>query len=251
MRKFGLIGYPLEHAYSHKYFAEKFKKDGITDAKYELFSISEIAKIKNIIASHPKLVGLNVTTPYKELVIPFLDDMDKTILKLGTVNTVKIFRNGEGYRLKGFNTDVAGLEKTFDQLKITPETKALILGSGGSGKTLSYVLDNRGIASKNVSRNPSNLQQISYKKLNKSIFEEYKLIINASPVGMFPNIKQAPDISYNFITEEHICIDLVYNPAETMFLNLCRQNGAKTVNGLTMLYEQADKAWEIWNSDEC
>ncbi len=250
MRDFGLIGYPLEHAFSHKYFAEKFKKEGITDARYKLFSISEISKIKNIIVSHPNLVGLNVTTPYKELIIPFLDDMDQTILKLGTVNTVKIFRNGKDYRLKGFNTDVAGIDKTFDQLDIAPETKALILGSGGSGKTLAYVLSKRGVDTKNVSRNPSNLKQIAYKKLSKSIFDEYKLIINASPVGMFPNIEDAPKIPYQFISEEHICIDLVYNPAETMFLEHCRKNGAKTVNGLTMLYEQADKAWEIWNSED-
>ncbi|MDD2636461.1 MAG: shikimate dehydrogenase [Bacteroidales bacterium] len=251
MRDFGLIGYPLEHAFSHKYFAEKFEKEGINDARYKLFSISEISKIKNIISSQPNLVGLNVTTPYKELVIPFLDDMDKTILKLGTVNTIKIFRNDNAYRLKGFNTDVAGINKTFDQLNISTDFKALILGSGGSGKTLAYVLGNRGIETKNVSRDPSNLQQIAYKKLNKSIFDEYKLIINASPVGMFPNIDQAPNIPYDFITDKHICIDLVYNPAETVFLEHCRKNGAKTVNGLTMLYEQADKAWEIWNSEDC
>lgn len=250
MREFGLIGYPLEHAFSHKYFAEKFKKEGINDAKYKLFSISEISKIKNIIVSHPKLIGLNVTTPYKELVIPYLDDIDQTILKLATVNTVKIIRDGEKFHLKGFNTDIHGLNKTFDQLNLKSDAKALILGSGGSGKTIAFVLNNRGIETKNVSRNPSNLQQISYQKLNESIINEYKLIINASPVGMFPKVDNAPTIPYEFITEEHTCLDLVYNPAETLFLKKCKGNGAKILNGLTMLYEQADKSWEIWNNNE-
>jgi shikimate dehydrogenase len=250
MREFGLIGYPLEHAYSHKYFADKFKAEDISDAKYKLFSISEISKITNIIVSHPNLVGLNVTTPYKELIIPYLDDIDQTILKLGTVNTIKIYRKDANFSLKGFNTDVDGLNKTFDQLNIPKDTKALILGSGGSGKTLAFVLNNRGIVNKNVSRKPSNLQQISYNKLSEAIITEHKLIINASPVGMFPRVNEAPQIPYQYIGEEHICLDLVYNPAETLFLKNCKENGAKTINGITMLYEQADKAWEIWNNDQ-
>jgi len=191
---------------------------------------------------------LNVTTPYKELVIPFLDELDETILKLGTVNTIKIYRKGDKYSLKGFNTDVAGLNKTFDELCIPEGTKALILGSGGSGKTLSYVLSNRGINSKNVSREPSSIEQLAYSKLTPSIIENHKLIINASPVGMFPNIDTCPAIPYNHISENHICLDLVYNPSETLFLKKCKDKGAKTVNGITMLFEQADKAWEIWNN---
>ncbi len=251
MREFGLIGYPLEHAYSQKYFTDKFEKEGITDAKYKLFSINEISKLRNIIVSHPKLVGLNITTPYKELVIPFLDEIDKTILKLGTVNTVKIFRDGQSYRLKGYNTDVAGLDKTFDMLDLPINTKALILGSGGSGKTLAYILKRRGIEYKNVSREPKNLEQLPYNKLTESVLKHHNLIINASPVGMFPNVTNAPNIPYNFITSNHICLDLVYNPEETMFLKKCKEQGAVTVNGLTMLFEQADKAWEVWNRDDC
>ncbi len=250
MRDFGLIGYPLEHAYSHRYFAEKFDKEGITDARYKLFSINEISKLKNIIISHPNLVGLNVTTPYKELVIPYLDDIDETILKLGTVNTIKISRNKTGYVLKGFNTDVAGLDKTFDILQISKNQKALILGSGGSGKTIAFVLKRRGIECKNVSREPANLEQLSYSKLTKSVINNYKLIINATPVGMFPNINSFPKIPYEHITDKHICLDLVYNPKETMFLKKAKENGARVMNGFTMLYEQADKAWGIWNNDK-
>lgn len=249
IREFGLIGYPLDHAFSHKYFANKFNDEGIDDARYELFSISEIAKLKNIINSHPHLVGLNVTTPYKELVIPFLDDIDETILKLGTVNTIKIYRNANGYTLKGFNTDILGIEKTFDMLDIKPGTKALILGSGGSGKTLSFVLKRRGIECRNVSREPENLEQIAYSKLTKSIIEHHTLIINASPIGMYPNIDKCPDIPYDHITENHTCVDLVYNPEETLFLKKSKENGAKIINGFTMLYEQADRSWEIWNDD--
>ncbi len=249
MKEFGLIGYPLEHAFSHKYFAKKFEKEGIGNASYKLFSINEISKLKNIIASHPNLKGLNITTPYKELVIPFLDDIDDTILKLGTVNTIKIYREGDDYYLKGFNTDVAGLDKTFDSLNLKENVKALILGSGGSGKTLSYVLNQRGIESKNVSREPSNLEQIAYSKLTRLLIEKHQLIINASPVGMYPNIDNCPNIPYDYITENHTCLDLVYNPEETLFLKKCKEKGAKTINGSTMLYEQADKAWEIWNND--
>ncbi len=248
MKEFGLIGYPLDHAYSQKYFEEKFKKLGISDAKYKLFPISEISKITNIINSYPNLIGLNVTTPYKELVIPYLNEVDDIILRLGTVNTVKITRTENSINTKGFNTDVFGLGKTFDNLKFPKDSKALILGSGGSGKTVSFVLKERNIKTLNVSRNPQNLQHISYSNLTEAVILQHNIIINATPVGMFPNIVSFPNIPYKYITKNHYCIDLVYNPAQTEFLKKCSDKGATTVNGLTMLYEQADKAWDIWNS---
>lgn len=248
MREFGLIGYPLGHAYSQKYFEDKFKALGIKDAKYMLFPISEISKITNIINSHPNLIGLNVTTPYKELIIPFLHDLDKVILRLGTVNTIKITRSEDKYLLKGFNTDVFGLNKTFDNLNLPDGSRALIFGSGGSGKTVSFVLKERGIPCTNVSRNPQNLQQMAYSNITESVLRHHNIIINASPVGMYPNIDSCPQIPYDYITKNHICIDLVYNPAQTLFLKNSTIKGAQTVNGITMLYEQADKAWEIWNT---
>lgn len=250
MREFGLIGYPLGHAYSQKYFEEKFKGLGIDDAKYTLFPISEIHKITNIISSHKNLCGLNVTTPYKELVIPFLHDLDPIVIKLGTVNVIRIKRTEDSFFLKGYNTDIFGLQRVIDKLLVPEGTKALILGSGGSGKTTSYVLEERGIPYTIVSRSPSNLQQITYNNLTEAVIKNHNLIINASPVGMYPKVNNCPSIPYQYITKDHICFDLVYNPAETLFLKKCADAGAKTVNGLEMLYEQADKAWEIWNSEK-
>lgn len=248
MKVFGLIGYPLEHAYSPKYFAEKFKKLGITDAKYELIPLSDISKINNIVQTRKNLVGFNVTTPYKEVIIPYLQELDEIIYKLGTVNTVKITRNGTNFSLKGYNTDIFGLEKTFKLLDLPKNTKALILGSGGSGKTCAYVLNQMGIDYTHVSRNPKSLKILSYDKLTEGIIHQHNLIINASPVGMYPKVNNYPQIPYDYITRNHICFDLVYNPEETIFLKKAKHKGAKTINGFTMLYEQADKAWEIWNN---
>jgi shikimate dehydrogenase len=250
MKEFGLIGYPLGHSYSQKYFEQKFKDMGMEDVKYTLFPISEIHKITNIVSSHKNLCGLNITTPYKELVIPFLHDIEPVIMKLGTVNVVKVKRTEKSFLLKGYNTDIYGLHKIFDELDILPETKALILGSGGSGKTTSYVLEEKGISYTVVSRNPSNLQQLTYDNITEAVIKNHKLIINATPIGMYPNFDNFPKIPYQYITNEHICFDLVYNPDQTMFIKKCGEVGAKTVNGLAMLYEQADKAWEIWNSEE-
>ncbi|MDR2009344.1 MAG: shikimate dehydrogenase [Bacteroidales bacterium] len=250
MKEFGLIGYPLGHAYSQKYFENKFRESGIEDVKYTLFPISEINKITNIISSHKNLCGLNVTTPYKELVIPYLHDMDPLIIKLGTVNVISIDRDNDSYTLKGYNTDVYGLEKTFKELDLPAGCKALILGSGGSGKTCAYVLEKMNIPYTVVSRNPLSLKQLAYNDITEATIKNHNLIINASPVGMYPNIGNCPYIPYNFIGDEHTCFDLVYNPAETLFLKKCSDAGARTMNGLTMLYEQADMAWKIWNKTE-
>lgn len=247
MKVYGLIGYPLAHAYSPVYFAEKFKKLGIKDAKYELIPLSDISKIKNIIKSKTNMVGFNVTTPYKELIIPYLNELDEIIYKLGTVNTVKITRNGKDFSLKGFNTDIYGIEKTLNILKIPSGSKALILGSGGSGKTVAYVLNKMGIEYTQVSRNPQKINILSYDKITEGIIKNHNLIINATPVGMYPKIDNCPQIPYQFISQHHICFDLVYNPEETIFLKKIKDKGAKAINGLIMLYEQADKAWDIWN----
>lgn len=249
MKEYGLVGYPLGHSYSQKYFTEKFKKLNITDSKYSLFPISEISKINNIIESHKNLLGLNVTTPYKELIIPFIHTMDEMAMKIGNVNTVKIIRNGQNYNLKGYNTDFYGFKRTLQSLNLPlSKNKALILGSGGSAKTVSNVFHSDGIDYSFVTRNKSRISLLSYQDLNKSIIEKHNIIVNATPVGMYPNIINYPDIPYDYITKDHFVIDLVYNPEETLFLNKCKEKNATTVNGLSMLYSQADKAWDIWNS---
>ncbi|MCF0206687.1 MAG: shikimate dehydrogenase [Bacteroidales bacterium] len=246
-KQYGLIGLSLTHSFSQKYFTKKFAELGLKNHKYSLFPISEVSKFTNIITSNKNLYGLNVTTPYKETIIPFLDELDENVLKLGTVNVIKVFREGDEHYLKGYNTDYYGLLKTLKNLNLPQGCKALILGSGGSAKTTRQVLEEMGIATTNVSRNPSRLDQTQYSKLTPRTMADYQLIVNATPLGMFPNVTTCPDIPYEGITANHICFDLVYNPETTVFLEKCRQRGAQICNGLTMLYEQADKAWEIWN----
>lgn len=249
MKEYGLIGYPLGHSYSQKHFEEKFNKLNISDAKYSLFPISEISKLENVILKNKNLMGLNVTIPYKELVIPFLNKIDSQALEIGSVNTIKIHRNKEKICLKGYNTDIDGFRMTLKNHNISlKNNKALILGSGGSAKTVAFVLKSCGVDYFHVSRKRNNTKSINYDKLNKALVLDHKIIINATPVGMYPNINKCPNIPYEFITKDHIIIDLVYNPEETLFLIKCQEKNAKTVNGLTMLYHQADKAWEIWNS---
>lgn len=251
MKEFGLIGYPLGHSFSQKYFTQKFLDLNIKDAKYSLHPLSEISKIVNVISSHKNLVGLNVTTPYKELVIPYLDELQPLAQKLGIVNTIKIIREGKYFYLKGFNTDVYGFKKTIDKFDLSNgPNKALILGSGGSAKTVAYIFHIKGIKFTHVSRNPGNIKKMGYDKLTAKIIEEHNIIVNATPVGMFPNVDKFPEIPYDSISDKHICIDLVYNPEQTEFLRKCNEQGAQTSNGLTMLYEQADKAWEIWSKSE-
>ena len=248
MREFGLIGYPLRHSFSQKYFEKKFKELNIENVKYSLFPISEISKINSLIANNKNLCGLNVTTPYKELVIPFLQHIDPLIIKLETVNVIKIEREDNEIYLKGYNTDYLGLKKCFEELNFPENSRALILGSGGSGKTVAYVLNIMNIPYTIVSRNPKNLKQLSYRNVSESVIKHHNIIINASPVGMFPNVNSYPTIPYSSITSQHICFDLVYNPSETIFLQKCSQAGAKILNGLKMLYVQAEEAWKIWNS---
>ncbi len=248
-KEFALIGYPLGHSYSKTYFAKKFQELGITNAAYQTFPLSDLSKIHNLVRSHRNLVGLNVTTPYKEFVIPYLSEVDPLVLKIGTVNTISIFREDDMYNLKGYNTDIDGLRKLL--LSMSPQgiQKALILGSGGSGKTTAFALKEMGIDYKFVTRKDSSRNRISYSQLNARLIAEHKLIVNASPVGMHPHYHDFPAIPYEGIGGEHICIDLVYNPEETLFMKKSAERGAAVANGLTMLYEQADKAFEIWQRD--
>lgn len=249
IREFGLIGYPLGHSYSENYFNSKFETLGLTNFKYHTFPLTDLSKLTNLIKSHNRLIGLNVTTPYKEAVIPYMNNVDKQVIKTGVVNTIIIKRDADKVALNGYNTDVFGIEKTLNEFDLSEVKTAIILGSGGSAKTVKSVLDSKNIESKFVSRFPNNGNQIYYRDLNKHLIVRTQLIINATPVGMFPNHGICPDIPYEHINDKHICIDLVYNPEKTLFLEKCEAMGAQIKNGLAMLYEQADKAWELWQQE--
>jgi len=243
MKVYGLIGYPLTHSFSKKYFTEKFEKEGLVDYKYENFSIASVKELKQILTDNPSIAGLNVTIPHKESVIPLLTEKSDTVKKIGACNCIKI----TGNKLSGFNTDVLGFEKTL-LTKLKPHhKKALILGSGGAAKAVEFVLSKLNIGFKYVSRKPS-VRHFSYEQVTPAIIKEYTLIINTTPLGMYPNIVEAPQIPYEALTSGHFLYDLIYNPAVTLFLQKGEQMGADILNGSQMLVIQAEESWKIWNS---
>lgn len=246
MEKYGLIGYPLKHSFSSKFFTEKFDKEKI-DAEYNNYEIEDINSIHSIISSDSNIKGLNVTIPYKEQVIRFLDELDETAKEIGAVNVIKIIEKGNKTFLKGYNSDLIGFQNSIEPM-IDPSvhTKALILGTGGASKAVEYGLRKLGIASKYVSRALAE-GVFTYTDLTAEIFSEYKVIVNASPVGTFPNVNACPNIPYEYLTDSHLLYDLVYNPPVTKFLELGAKHGAKIKNGAEMLALQAIAAWNIWN----
>ena len=246
MEKYGLIGYPLKHSFSSKFFAEKFDKEHI-DAEYNNYEIADIDSLPLIISSNPTLKGLNVTIPYKEQVIRFLDELDETAKEIGAVNVIRILKKDNKTILKGYNSDLIGFQNSIQPM-IDPlvHTKALILGTGGASKAVEYGLKRLGIQSKYVSRT-SAAGTFTYKDLNSEVLAEYKVVVNASPVGTFPDIDVCPDIPYEYLTDSHLLYDLVYNPPVTKFLDLGAKQGAKIKNGAEMLKLQAIAAWNIWN----
>lgn len=238
---YGLIGYPLSHSFSKKYFTEKFLREGIENSVYELFPIEKMELFPSLIASHPQLRGLNVTIPYKEQVLPFLDELSDAVNEIGACNCIS-FRNG---KLKGYNTDVIGFEQSLLPLLQPHHTHALVLGTGGAAKAVCWVLNKLKIDFKIVSRSSGN-DYLSYDDLNANIISEYPLIINTTPLGMQPNVNTKPSLPYESITEKHLCYDLVYNPERTLFLKTAEGQGAVIKNGLQMLELQAEAAWKIW-----
>ena len=244
-RKFGLIGYPLGHSFSEKYFNEKFNK-GRIDALYSLYPISEISLFEDLCRNENNLYGLNVTIPYKEAVIPFLTDLSEEAERIGAVNVIKFNRSNKGLILTGYNSDYVGFRDSLQPLLKKEVRKALILGTGGASKAVAFALDQLGIEYKFVSRHPSG-NQLSYSELDKEIIEEYLLIVNTTPLGMYPDSNASPDIPYHLLTPSHICYDLIYNPETTEFMRKSREMGATVKNGLEMLYLQAEEAWRIWN----
>jgi shikimate dehydrogenase len=245
MKVFGLIGYPLTHSFSKKYFTEKFAILGLVDHTYELFPLENITDLPQLIANNPNLVGLNVTIPYKESVIPYLNSLDDTAKAVGAVNTIAI-RDGN---LTGYNTDVIGFSQSLKPLLHPHHERALILGTGGAAKAVAYVLKGLGIQYYFVSREKKNLPNcLTYTELNAAVFNACKLIVNTTPVGMYPNIDDAPALPYEFFTPQHLAYDLIYNPTKTEFMKRAALQGAHTVNGLNMLYSQAEAAWKIWSA---
>lgn len=241
MQLYGLIGYPLSHSFSKKYFDEKFMKDGITDASFKNFSIENISLLHDILAQR-NLRGLAITIPYKKAVIDFLYNSTDEVKQMGACNCIKI-KDG---KLLGHNTDVIGFEKSFIKKLKPHHTKALILGTGGAAAAVEFVLQKLNIGYEFVSRKKAGTQFL-YQELNENILNKYSVIINATPIGTFPDVDEAPAIPYQFITSQHYLFDLVYNPAETKFLQLAKQNGATIQNGYEMLELQAEENWKIWN----
>jgi shikimate dehydrogenase len=243
MTLYGLIGYPLSHSFSKKYFTEKFSREGITGCKYELFPLEDITAFPELWEKNTNLQGVNVTIPYKERVIPFLDSASEVVIKTGACNCIKKI-NG---LLKGFNTDVIGFENVLlRNLKPNHKT-ALILGTGGAAKAVQYVLDKHGVKYLFVSRTPGK-DRITYADLDQEMIRTYLLIINTTPLGMYPNSDVSPDIPYEFLTSDHFLFDLIYNPAKTLFLQKGETHGAFIQNGEDMLVIQAEESWRIWNT---
>lgn len=244
MRNFGLIGFPLGHSFSKRYFSEKFETEKI-DARYELYELEKIEKFSDLIQD-VELSGLSVTIPYKEQVIPYLHELDETAAQIGAVNAIRFIRTADKLILKGYNTDAIGFENSLKPHLKPQHNKALILGTGGASKAIIYVLGKLGIECKSVSRTAQN-GQLSYADLNENLLADYKLIVNATPLGTFPNTNACPDIPYQYLSNEHLLFDVVYNPSETLFMKKGIEKGACALNGEAMLIGQAVAAWEIWN----
>lgn len=244
---FGLVGFPLQHSFSKGFFTEKFKREKI-DARYLNFEIENLDELDSIILNNLNLQGFNVTIPYKEKIIPLISDISSEASKIGAVNVVKVLRESKSsYRLIGFNTDYIGFKESIEPLiNRETETRALILGTGGASKSVAQVFTDIGISWKKVSRTPDE-NQLSYSELTKEIISSYKIIVNSTPVGTFPNNDESPNIPYEYLTSGHLLYDLVYNPEETMFLKLGKNRGTITKNGMEMLERQALAAWKIWS----
>jgi len=241
---FGLLGKNISYSFSRGYFSEKFKDLNLDGCSYINFDLQNIKDFPSIVDENKNLKGMNVTIPYKEDIIPFLNTLDKTAAEIGAVNTIKFTKRGN---LKGYNSDVVGFESSIMPLLKKHHKKALILGTGGASKAVAYALKRNKIKFKFVSRKPSGKKEISYDSLTQKLIEEHTIIINATPLGTSPDIEKYPNIPYQFITSNHILYDLIYNPAITRFLAKGKEKGATIKNGLEMLQLQAEESWRIWN----
>jgi len=246
MKQYGLIGFPLSHSFSKRFFTQYFTDHSI-DAEYLNFEISDISMLPAILKEHPNLVGFNVTIPYKEAVIPYLDSCDAKAAAIKAVNTVKIERKGGEISLKGFNTDLIGFRNSILPLLKPHHKKALVLGTGGASKAIVATLNDLSISTQLVSREAKAGISISYSQLTEALMQEYSVVVNTTPLGTYPKTENFPDIPYEYLTDKHLLFDLVYNPAVTQFLQKGADHGAATRNGSDMLELQALAAWAIWN----
>ena len=243
MDKYGIIGFPLGHSFSRGFFTEKFAREGI-DAQYLNFEIPDATMLLDILRENPELRGLNVTLPHKQAVIPLLDELSDEAREIGAVNVIRV-REG---KLKGFNSDIIGFTESIRPLLQPHHKKALILGTGGASRAIRVGLSRLGIEWTYVTRSPRE-KMLAYSDLTPEVMKEYSVIVNCSPVGMFPKVDQAPAIPYELLTPKHLLFDLVYNPEDTLFMQKGREQGAIVKNGLEMLYLQAVASWRFWNED--
>lgn len=242
---YGLIGFPLGHSFSQQYFNTKFEAEGI-NAQYRNFELPDIGDLMELIAEYPDLSGLNVTIPYKQAVILYMDEMNPVAREVGAVNVIKFTRKGNDLRLTGYNTDVIGFTDSIAPMLGEGHTKGLVLGSGGASRAVVYSLRQLGVEPQVVSRTlrPG---VITYGDLTPEVMTTHTVIVNTTPLGMYPNVDECPDIPYDLLTPQHLCYDLLYNPDETLFMKRAAEHGAKTKNGLEMLMLQAFASWDIWN----
>ncbi len=246
-RLYGLIGRPLTHSFSERYFADKFAREGI-DASYVNFELQDIGDVMELVAEYPELAGFNVTIPYKRQILPYIDYLDPLAERVGAVNVVKIDYDGDEPIFRGYNSDVVGFEKSISPLIANRKgLQALVLGTGGASAAVCCALDNLGIEWTLVSRTPGE-GRITYADLNASVMASHKLIVNTTPAGMYPEVDACPDIPYHLLDSDNICYDLIYNPERTLFMTKSAAQGAEVSNGLGMLYLQAEESWRIWNT---
>ena len=243
MRMYGLLGKTLKHSFSKTYFAKKFAELGITDCIYENFELATIDELPALLQQHPNIAGLNVTIPYKEEVLPFLHFENEIVAEIKACNCINIIDG----KLHGFNTDVIGFKQSLEKCLAPHHTKALILGTGGAAKAVQYALKELQINYQVVSRTKTK-NTINYSEITKEVLDERTVIINTSPLGMYPNMNEAPPIPYEWVTPRHLLFDLIYNPEKTLFLQKGEERGAKICNGAEMLVLQAEESWRIWNS---
>lgn len=247
MKKLGLLGYPLGHSFSKKYYLEKFERENIHDVSYELYSLEKVDDFRDIYENDPDFIGFNVTIPHKQVVAKMVDELSPGAKEMQAVNCVTIHRQDDAVYLKGYNTDADGFELSLVPMLTAKHKQALVLGNGGAAKAVFYSLKKLGIPYKIVSRSREN-GDLTYQDLTEDIIRDHQLIVNCSPIGTFPRTDEAPSIPYDGITPDHLLYDLIYNPEETLFLRNGRERGASTKNGYEMLLIQAERNWEIWNN---
>jgi len=244
LKLYGLIGKNLDHSFSPEFFKNKFQKEKINDTSYKLFPLSDIHEFISLIQQNKDLSGLNVTIPYKQSIIPYLDELDLHARNIGSVNTIQFVNQ----KLIGFNTDYLGFMDSLLPILSSKTTKALVIGKGGSSLAVAYALKQLNIDFKFITRTPVDLNDLSYSQLDKTTITNHSLIINTTPLGMFPNISEYPLIPYQYLTKDHLVYDLIYNPEETQFLKFAKEHKATIKNGRQMLEIQANYSWKIWNN---